>query len=160
MEEQFSVRDLQASDRSLFMTMMHEFYHSSATIHPISDEQLHKIFDLSLESSPYYRAVILLIGETIVGYAHLSFTHSNEVAGMVLLIEELYIRTEYRGKGIGSQFFSWLFDNYRDRMKRFRLEATPQNEGAIQLYRRQGFTELAYKQMVYDFHQSTQGEKV
>ena len=46
-----------------------------------------------------------------------SFTHSNEVAGMVVLIEELYIRPEYQGKGIGNFVLDWLFQEYQDKVK-------------------------------------------
>ena len=82
--------------------------------------------------------------------AHLSFTHSNEVAGMVLLIEELYVLPKFQGKGIGSRFFDWLFEHYAGKIKRYRLEVTHVNEGAIRLYERRGFKELNYFQMVYD----------
>ena len=69
---------------------------------------------------------------------------------MVLLIEELYLKPEHQGKGFGSQVFDWLFEEYRGKVKRFRLEVTKVNDGAIRLYKRRGFEELDYLQMVWD----------
>ena len=44
-----------------------------------------------------------------------------------------------------------LFEEYRGKAKRFRLDVTADNEGAIRLYERMGFSELEYKPMVIDF---------
>ena len=46
------------------------------------------------------------------GYALLSFTHSNESGGLVVLIEEVYVDAAFRGKKIGTKFFAWLFEAY------------------------------------------------
>ena len=54
------------------------------------------------------------------------------------------------GKGCRTQFFEWLFDDEYPEAKRFRLEVTKSNEGAVRLYEKLGFTfrELPEDQMI------------
>lgn len=143
-------RDLQKKDYSEFSAMSAVFYDSNATLHSTSKEKIRKVFDASIQINPYLRALIIEVDGAVAGYAHLSFTHSNEVAGMVLLIEELYVKPEYQGRGIGNQFFDWLFQEYDGKIKRYRLEVTKVNDGAIRLYEKRNFQLLDYVQMVYD----------
>ena len=150
MDKQLTIRDFHLGDREEFIRMQVDFYSSTATLHGLSPQQSREIFDQTVRINPYARGLILESGGEIVGYAHLSFTHSNEVCGMVLLIEELYLKPEHQGKGFGGQVFDWLFDEYRGKVKRFRLEVTKVNDGAIRLYKRRGFEELDYLQMVWD----------
>ena len=86
----------------------------------------------------------------IAGYVQLSYTYSNEVGGICCWVEELYIREAFRGKGLGSELLTFLDDTYGDKVKRFRLEVTAENERAANLYRRFGYKPLAYQQKVKD----------
>ena len=65
------------------------------------------------------------------------------------MIEEIFLKKEYRGKGYGRAFFEWVFREYPD-VKRYRLEVTKANEGAAALYRKVGFQFLDYRQMIKD----------
>ena len=73
---------------------------------------------------------------------------SREAGGMVVWIEEIYVRSAFRGRGVGGAFFAWLHANVP--AIRYRLEVEPSNERAQSLYRRLGFSELPYVQMVLD----------
>lgn len=84
------------------------------------------------------------------GYAVLAKTFSQEAGGMVIWIEELYIKPEYRAKGIGKEFFKYVHEKYKE-AKRFRLELTPENKIAREIYEHLGYEDLAYKQMTMDF---------
>ena len=67
---------------------------------------------------------------------------------MVIWVEELFMRSQYRGKGLGNEFFDFL---YRERpAARYRLEIEPENVRAAALYERKGFCSLGYGQMVND----------
>lgn len=77
----------------------------------------------------------------------LAKTYSHECGGMVLWIEEIYIAPEFRGNGLGKEFFDYLETEYKS-VSRFRLELEPGNEKAERLYRRLGFEPLDYRQMV------------
>ena len=68
----------------------------------------------------------------------------------VLWLEELYIRPEFQGQGLGSHYFAWLQEAYGDKVARMRLEVEPENERARALYARMGFSDLPYLQMHKD----------
>ena len=81
------------------------------------------------------------------GYILVSHTWSNEVGGMVALLEELYFVPEFRGKGLGTEALEWFRKEYES-ARRLRLEVNRENEGAIRLYQRKGYHFLEYLQMV------------
>ena len=49
-----------------------------------------------------------------------------------------------------AEFFSFLEDELKGKIKRIRLEVGDENDGAKRLYERLGFEPLDYKQMVID----------
>ena len=63
-------------------------------------------------------------------------------------IEEIYTKPEFRGKGLGGEFFDYLFENRP--AARYRLEIEPENERAVALYRKKGFQTMPYGQMCKD----------
>jgi ribosomal protein S18 acetylase RimI-like enzyme len=77
----------------------------------------------------------------------LSFSFATEVGGLVVLLEDLYISEERRGKGLGHKFMQFIEQEY-PLAKRFRLEVTKENTQAIDLYGKLGFEVLEYVQMV------------
>lgn len=143
------IRDLQSNDKNIFLAMVNEFYSSNAVVHSVDPKNFEITFYAAIEKSPFLRALIIEDEEKPVGYALLSFTYSNEAGGLVVLIEELYLNKFCRGKGIGRQFFQYLEQEYPS-AKRFRLEATKENEDAIRLYQRLDYKVLDYIQLIKD----------
>ena len=88
---------------------------------------------------------------TIAGYSVLAVTFSQEVGGEVWWLEELYIREEFQGQGLGGGFIRYLKSVRPQQVRRFRLELEPENANARRLYEREGFSRLGYDQMVEDF---------
>lgn len=145
-----TVRDVTPGDRELYFQLCQEFYSGDATLHPANLTFVGRTFEECAKgNSPYARAVLLAENGETAGFAQLSFTWSNESGGLVVLLEELYVRDAFRGKRLGSQFMDWLLEQYKD-ASRIRLEVTRSNEGARRLYARYGFTLLDYEQMVRD----------
>ena len=141
------IRDIRPEERELFLALCHDFYHSPAVSHPVPDQNFERTFALAIEGSPYVRVLMLLAGETPAGFAILSLTHSNEAGGLTVLIEDLMVKPEFRGHGLGSEFFRFLEESY-PHAARFRLEVMEENAGAIRLYERQGFVPITYRQMI------------
>ena len=141
--------DFKPEHREEFFKMCSQFFSSPAVCHEIDQTAMETTFRTALEGSPYMRGLILTEEEMIIGYLLLSFTYSNEVGGMVVWVEELFLKETYRNKGYGKQVFSWLKETYKN-AKRFRLEVTSENEGAKRLYQKIGFVSLPYEQMVID----------
>lgn len=145
------IRDIKREEKELFYQMAEDFYSpaSGACLYGINWEHLENTFALCLESNPYARLLFVEEGGEVLGFCMLSFTWSNEVGGMVVLVEELFFREKARGKGYGTKVLAWLEEAY-PQARRFRLEATEGNRGAIGLYEKMGYKELPYYQMVKD----------
>lgn len=91
---------------------------------------------------------ILYNKEELIGYSILNFIWSNEYGGDIVNIDEIYIRPEARGKGYGSQWIGSIPDLFPN-AKTLKLEASPSNSKAIDLYRRIGFSEASNLHMTF-----------
>lgn len=145
------IRNFKETDLDAYIRLSDAFYHSSAVIHPIPKENFVKTFHTILQGSPYEKGVIIESDGEIAGYALLSFTYSNEVGGIVLWLDEVYICPSYQGRGLGTELLEFLDREYRDKVRRIRLEVTPINNSAIRLYKKMGYEPLDYLQMIKDF---------
>ena len=144
------IRKILPQDRQLYLTMTQEFYNSDAVLHKVDISYMESTFQEMMRSEDYVLGYILEYEGQPAGYAQLSKTFSQEVGGTVILVEELYVRPEYRSHGLGSEFFKFLKDGPGKNARRLRLEVTHSNKRAISLYERMGFEQLDYIQMVLD----------
>lgn len=145
-----TIRKPEPHDRENYLAMSEEFYASDAVLQPVPKKNFEKTFDQLLTGSRFADAYLAEENGKAVGYALLAFTWSNEAGGMVVWGEELYIRPPYRGKGIGSAVIARIFKDYGGKAVRFRLETEDSNTGARSLYRRLGFRDFPYLQMVLE----------
>lgn len=148
MDCDFRFRVADACDKRAFLEMSREFYSSDAVLHAVDPSFHEKAFAELLRSGTYLTCFVFECGDHVAGYALLSKMFSREAGGMVVWIEEIYVRSAFRGRGVGGAFFAWLRANVP--AIRYRLEVEPSNERAQSLYRRLGFSELPYVQMVLD----------
>lgn len=148
--KRLKIRKVEEADRATYTELVHEFYHSEAVIAPVPAENVTRMFNELMRSDDYAEAYLAEYDGAPAGFVLLAKTFSQEAGGMVLWLEELYIRSTYRGMGIGSQFFSFLCDHYGDRVKRIRLEVDVENEDARRLYYRWGFEDFPYEQMLLE----------
>ena len=149
------VREITAADRQLYTKLASEFYSTDAVLYNIPASHIEATFNEMMRSSEYAEGFILETGGEAAGYALLAKTFSQEAGGIVLWIEELYVRSEYRSKGLGSEFFAFLEQNRP--AARYRLEIEPENERAADLYARRGFVSLPYCQMIKDTKMKKEG---
>ena len=143
------IREMCDGDEEVVLPLVHEFYHSDAVDHTVDDSVLRRTFADAVREHSLLRGVMLLHGQTPVGFAYITSFYACETGGVTVMIEEVYLSEACRGKGYGTQFFEWLFKEYPD-AKRFRLEVTKSNEGAVRLYEKLGFTFMKYDQMIKD----------
>ena len=143
------IRPIRQNDRELYLSMARAFYESDAVLAPVPLSHMEKTFDLLMEGSPYAEAFILEREGKTAGYALLARTWSQEAGGEVVWIEEIMVQPEYRGMGLGTEFFAFLEQRY-PHVRRFRLEVEDENEGAVRLYQNLGFSWFDYKQMKKD----------
>jgi ribosomal protein S18 acetylase RimI-like enzyme len=145
---QFVIRDFKVSDREIYYMMSEKFYHSDAVSHPVPKEFFIKTFNMCIEKSPFTRGLLIEQDHLAAGFALLAFTYSNEVGGLVLLIEDLFILPEFRGRGLVRHFFDYLENEYHGKVRRYRLEVTKNNHQAIGIYQHLGYEKMAYISMV------------
>lgn len=144
------IRELTRQDEQDFCKMADAFYHSTGVLHPIPVEHHARTFEELMSNSPYIRAYIIEEDGKPAGYGLLALSYSNEAGGLVVWVDELYIMPAFQGKGLGQAFLQFIKREYGGKAARLRLEIEPENEGARRLYAREGFSALAYQQMVLE----------
>ena len=142
----WGIRQMEEKDRDAVMEMMREFYASPAVFSDGSDEIFRADIDNCIGDSPFLDGYVFHDGDRILGYGMIANSFSTEFGCPCAWIEDLYIRDECRGMGIGSTFLAFLRSRYPGALKRLEVEA--ENTQAIDLYRRNGFGELPYQEMV------------
>ncbi len=144
------IRDFTPQDYDSYLEMASALFQGSATAHALPEEHFRHTFEQIMAGNPALRGLILEVDGKPVGYSQLSRTYNNEIDGDFLWIEELFISEAYRGGGLATAFFDWLVKEYTGKVKKLRLEASVPNTKAIALYRRLGFQDWPYLQMVKD----------
>ncbi len=144
------IRALTENDRACYLAMAKTFYESDAVLASVPSSHIEATFDRLMAGTPFADAFILEWEGTIAGYALLAHTWSQEAGGPVVWLEELFVLPEFRSLGLGREFFSYLEEHFPE-ARRFRLEVEEENEGAVHLYQKRGFSFFPYKQMKKDF---------
>ena len=135
-------RKIKREDVATYVAMATDFYSSPAVLHSIPQKYIEHTAEAVLGGTPFADIYIFEKNGRVVGYGLLAFTHSQEAGGRVVWIEEIYVKEEYRGRGLGSEFLEFVKESIPAR--RYRLETEPENARAAELYRRHGFEHFEY----------------
>ena len=146
-----NIRPIALGDKEIYLRLAREFYATNAVLIHVGEEHLLSTFNELMRSDEYAICYLFELDGETAGYSLLAKTYSQEAGGLVLWIEEIYVSPEFRGCGIGKEFFAFLLQNKPRDVKRLRLEVERDNEGAVRLYRSFGFDFLGYDQMIIDF---------
>ena len=142
------IREIRTSDKNEYISMAENFYHSDAVSHTIPKENFELAFEAAINNNPFIKLYILEYEELTAGYAAIAVTFTTEGGGKTLWLDELYVKQDFRGHGLGRELIRFLKDDKS--VKRIRLEITPENEKAKKLYISEGFVPCEYKQLIYD----------
>src|SRR5262245_26302454 len=86
------------------------------------------------------RVFLIRLANDVAGYAVLTFGYSLEFHGRDAFVDELYLRDEYRGRGIGKHALQFLTDVCADEgVSALHLEVERENRSAQAVYRKFGF---------------------
>lgn len=125
--------------------MMKVFYSSPAVSTNGSDEIFMADIQNCLNDNPFLEGYVFAEQDIIMGYAMAAKSFSTEFGKPCVWIEDIYIKPDYRGKGIGSQFLDYIEQKYRDSI--LRLEVEEDNTAAVHVYNKSGFDVLPYMEM-------------
>ena len=140
-----NIRYIEEKDRKDILEMMRIFYSSEAVFSNGSEEIFNTDIDNCINASPYVEGYVFDDGKDIKGYAMVAKSYSTEFGRPCIWIEDIYVKEEYRGFGIGSLFLDYIVEKYPNYL--FRLEVESENERAVRVYEKCGFDILPYMEM-------------
>ena len=141
----YTIRPMLRDDAPYVIDMMRVFYASPAVLSNGSEEIFRNDVENCVNDSPYLEGYIIEDGQKILGYGMIAKSFSTEFGKPCMWIEDLYLKDDYRGMGLGSKFLNFIAEKYPDAI--LRLEVEEENERAIKTYRKCGFEVLPYMEM-------------
>ena len=142
---QNTIRRMEKKDKKQVIEMMRVFYASPAVLSNGSEEIFEADVGHCVGESPYLEGYIFEDGDHIQGYGMVAKSFSTEFGKPCIWIEDIYIKEEYRGLGLGSYFLSYIEEKYPNAVLRLEVEA--ENERAVSVYTKCGYKVLPYMEM-------------
>lgn len=142
------IRYIKKKDKQQILEMMRIFYASDAVLSNGSEEIFNSDINNCISDNPYIEGYIIEYNDEIQGYAMVAKSFSTEFGKNCIWIEDLYIKNEYRGLGLGSFFLNFIEKKYPNSL--FRLEVEVENDRALKVYRKCGFDVIPYMEMKKD----------
>lgn len=140
-----TIRKMTQQDKDSILEMMRVFYASPAVLSNGSDEIFLSDIENCINDSPYLEGIVIENADEIQGYAMVAKSFSTEFGKPCIWIEDLYLKERYRSMGLGKRLMEYIMNKYTDCI--FRLEAERENERAIRLYEKCGFSVLPYMEL-------------
>ena len=126
-----------AKDTENVLEMMSVFY--------ASEEIFRNDIDNCVRDCPFLEGYIFSYNNSIAGYAMVAKSFSTEFGKPCIWIEDIFVKPEFQGRGIGTKFLSYIEQKYPNCI--FRLEVEKYNQCAINLYKKSGYEFLPYMEM-------------
>jgi len=139
------IRDMTEADTEKVLEMMRVFYTSPAVLSNGSEDIFRNDVKSCVGDNPYLEGYVFTEDNQILGYSMIAKSYSTEFGKACIWIEDLYIEQGYRGKGIGTEFFTFIEKKYPNSV--LRLEVEEENENAIRVYEKCGYEILPYLEM-------------
>ena len=139
------IKPMTSEHKTAVLEMMRIFYASPAVLSNGSEEIFNSDIDNCINNNPYLEGYVFEENGEVKGYAMLAKSFSTEFGLPCIWIEDIYFKPEYRGLGLGGQFFAYLDEKYPNTI--MRLEAEEENERAIHVYKKCGFEVLPYMEL-------------
>ena len=139
------IRKMAAADKTAVLEMMRVFYASPAVLSNGSEEIFRNDIENCVGDSPYLEGFVVEEAGEIQGYAMVAKSFSTEFGKPCIWIEDLYLKEQYRNRGLGSAVLQFITDRFPGCI--YRLEVEEENTRAIAAYQKNGFTVLPYMEM-------------
>lgn len=141
-----TIEKMTEKDRESVREMMRTFYASPAVLSNGSEEIFENDINYCVGDSPYLEGYVFRDKQEVLGYAMAAKSFSTEFGKPCVWIEDLYIKSEHRGEGLGGQFLKFIEEKYADCV--LRLEAEGDNERALGVYKKHGYEILPYTELI------------
>jgi GNAT superfamily N-acetyltransferase len=130
--------DADRSNIEAIVNFMREYYTYDHI--PFEREAVRSSLERLVNDHSLGRAWVIRYGDDAIGYCVLTLGYSLEFRGRTAFIDELFIKEDYRGMGIGARSLEFLKDTARALgVTALRLEVERKNVDAQQLYKKAGF---------------------
>ena len=125
--------------------LLAELFTLESDFRPDRDKQLRGL-RLILDTPALGRLFVLCVDKKVAGMANALITVSTAEGGEVLLLEDVIVRGDLRGGGLGRRLVEHVLNWAREQgMTRVTLLADRDNQAALDFYRKLGF---AHSQMM------------
>jgi len=130
----FQIQQFSNNQKDELKALMTALYNEDPYGAPINEHKMNNTIQF-LVSNPCYGQILVLVFENmIVGYAILIRYWSNEYGGLLLHLDELYVKGKHRGQKLGTQLIAYLIENFKKEFKGIVLEVHPSNKKAYSFY--------------------------
>lgn len=140
------IRKITEADREIYFEFSRMFYDSPAVHAPIPESYRAAAFEEMVSSDDRLAGAMLECDGRPAGYGLASKMYSQEAGGIQLWLEELFVLPEYRSRGLGREFIAYM--ESLPNVARIRLEYEKSNTRAAALYRKLGYADMPYEQLV------------
>jgi GNAT superfamily N-acetyltransferase len=130
--------------------LLAELFTLESDFKPEREKQLRGL-RLILDNPELGRLFVLRDGERVLGMANALITVSTAEGGYVLLLEDVIVRSEHRGDGLGKMLVEHVLTWAKaEGMTRVTLLTDRGNTGALDFYRKLGFEDSSMVVMRYN----------
>lgn len=128
------------SDQAYLEKALVQFYREGAGFGPIAVEHIRRTIQY-FQTDPDQGSLWIAEREAVpIGYAIVVAYWSNELGGLVMVLDEFFLEPRARNAGVGSAFLRFMEAEYRRRgFVAAALEVLPGNARARRFYKRLGY---------------------
>lgn len=137
---QVSFRPASIADEPVFLPLMEALWAHEAI--PFDRAAVRQALAVLLADPGLGRIWLALSGEAVAGYAMATWGFSTEQGGRFLLLDELFVLPEFRGRGVGAEALAFVERQAaREGAAAVRIEVSVENGPARELYRKAGYVD-------------------
>lgn len=134
------VRAARVEDVPALVALMAEFYEEGG--YPLPREAAARTFTALLDDPRLGRVWVVEVDHVPTGYVVLTFGFSMEYGGLRGFVDDFFVRSSARGRGLGRVALETVKDTCRELgVRALLVEAAPAGHPARRLYTRAGFGE-------------------
>ena len=133
-----SFRVAEPADADTLVEMMRDFNAHERIA--FDETEVRDVLAQLFANDAYGLLFLILLGEKVAGYVVIAFGFSIEFRGRDAFIDELFVKDEFRGRGLGAAALRHVEGICRDRgIRALHLEVDRGNTRAQSVYARAGF---------------------